>query len=296
MNPLIFTAQPVHVRPHHLETPRSYLARMCVANVINPRVVALRIAERRRRTGIRDQLATVIHELGGPRPSRFVRSYLAVTRNRVKMADDVDTILNRAYRRPRTVRHACTFCSAGQMVETFDHDRFCICLKHGRWLAPGRQVDDQRQVPDRAEWVSAERRHRRAVANGLLTRQLADGAWKAVCDQATMLGPASWVDRLCRAVDQPGYTVGVDDRLALFPQTTKVLQLLAMPSTWFVLDRLFQSPGQLTNYLVHQLDWIPGQVGVLAEVLVDQLIRSRRSRLAELNILLSPYFANEPVV
>ncbi|MFC9556240.1 hypothetical protein ACFTWF_36065 [Rhodococcus sp. NPDC056960] len=186
MNPLVVKSQPVHVRPHHFETPHSYLDRLCAVNVIDRRLVNSLIRKRRSETGRPHHLALVIHELGGPDATHFARSYLRATRTR---PDDAETLLAETYRTRITgVRRACTRCAAGHSVATFDHHQFTICLKHGRWLAPDHGHGHQRQVPDPSEWVRAERRYRRAVTTGFLTRHLVDATWRIVRDQATVLG------------------------------------------------------------------------------------------------------------
>ncbi|MGI8415787.1 MAG: hypothetical protein ACR2P2_06175 [Nakamurella sp.] len=274
------------MRPAQLETPRSYLNRLCTVNVIDRRVIDAAIRDRRRITGIAHQLALVICELGGPNPSRFVRSHLLATGTTI---DAADTLLALAYRRGRGVRYACTHCTAGQIVETFDHRRFCICLKHRRWLAPGHGPEQQRPIPDGSQWVTAERRYRAAAATGFLTRRLIDATWQAVHDQATILGPPAWADRLHAAETRPGFVEGVDDRLALYPHTSRVLHLLAHPRTWATVDALVRGPEPLPAHLGRELAWIPDQKRVLVEALAAELIRTRRARLTDLDRLLGPY-------
>lgn len=284
MNPLVLKLQPVTVRPHHFETPHSYLDRLCAVNVIDRRLVDSLIRTRRSRTGRPHHLALVIHELGGPHATHFARSYLRATGRR---PSDVDTLLTEAYRTRLTgVRHTCTYCTAGHSVPTFDHHQFTICLKHGRWLAPDHGHEHQRQIPDPGEWVRAERRYRRAVTSGLLTRHLVDATWRIVRDQATVLGPPSWTARLRATEAQPGFVEGVDDRCALYPQTARVLHLLSGPRTWEVIDALFRSPEHLRAYLRRELDWVTGEQWVLVEALAVEVIRSRSARLQQLGVLL----------
>lgn len=290
MNPLRFTPQPASVRPAQLETPRSYLNRLCTVNVIDRRVIDAAIRDRRRITGITHQLALVIYELGGPNPSRFVRSHLLATGT---TNDNADTLLALAYRRGRGVRYACTYCTAGQIIETFDHRRFCICLKHRRWLAPGRDPEHQRPIPDGSQWVTAERRYRRAAGSGFLTRRLIDAISQAVHDQASTLGPPAWADQLHAAQTRPGFVEGVDDRLALHPHTSRVLHLLAQPRTWATVDALVRGPEHLNAHLDRELAWIPDQKRVLVQALAAELIRTRRARLADLDRLLGPYLQEQ---
>lgn len=287
MNPLVVRPQPVSVRPHHFETPHSYLDRLCAVNVIDRRLMNSLIRKRRSETGRPHHLALVIHELGGPHATHFARSYLRATRTR---PDDADTLLAETYRTRITgIRHACTRCTAGHSVTTFDHHQFTICLKHGRWLAPEHGHEHQRQVPDPSEWVRAERRYRRAVTTGMLTRHLVDATWRIVRDQATVLGPPSWTRVLRGAEASPWFVDGVDDRLALYPQTTRVLNLLSKPRTWEAIDVLFRSPEHLRAHLRRELDWVTGEQWVLIEALTVEVIRSRSARLHELEALLRPH-------
>lgn len=56
MNSLAVKPQPAYVRPHHFETPHSYLDRLCAVNVIDRRLVNSLIHKRRRTTERRHQL------------------------------------------------------------------------------------------------------------------------------------------------------------------------------------------------------------------------------------------------
>ncbi len=281
MRPTAFKPQAAPVRPAQLETPHCYLHRLCVANCIDPTVVASLIAQRAT-DGHRHQMALAILELGGPHPIHFARSYLRATG---AQTDDADKLLTDTYRRRTAVRYACTFCTAGRDVETFDHHRFCLCLRHGRWLAPGHQPHHQRPIPDVSAWVCAERHYRRAAATGFLTRRLIDATWHAVRDQAALLGPPAWTQNLHTAQALPGFIDGIDDRLALHPQTARLLRLLALPGTWYAVDALARSPEHLRAQLRRQLAWIPGDAWVLVEALTAELIYSRQARMQQLGRL-----------
>ncbi|MDJ0362285.1 hypothetical protein [Rhodococcus sp. H29-C3] len=287
MTPLAFKPQPVYLRPHHFETPHSYLDRLCAVNMIDRPLVNSLIRKRRNETGRSHHLALAIDELGGPHATHFVRSYLRATRT---PQGDADTLLTETYRKRSTgIRYACTYCTAGHSVPTFDHHQFSICLKHGRWLAPDHGHEYQRQVPGHGEWVRAERRYRRAISTGLLARHLVDATWRIVRDQATVLGPPSWTGHLRAAEARPGFIDGVDDQLALYPQTAQVLHLLSGPRTWEAIDALFRSPEHLRAYLRGELAWVTGAQWVLIEALTIEVIRSRSARLQQLGMLLRPH-------
>ncbi|MFC9556239.1 hypothetical protein ACFTWF_36060 [Rhodococcus sp. NPDC056960] len=51
----------------------------------------------------------------------------------------------------------------------------------------------------------------------------------------------------------------MDDRLALYPQTTRVLNLLSKPRTWGAIDVLFRGPEHLRAHLRRELDWVTGE-------------------------------------
>ncbi|MDT2006495.1 hypothetical protein FXW78_20900 [Rhodococcus opacus] len=53
----------------------------------------------------------------------------------------------------------------------------------------------------------------------------------------------------------------VDDRLALYPQTSRVLHLLSKPRAWEAIDTLFRSPEHLRAHLRHELDWVTVRSG-----------------------------------
>lgn len=291
MNPLVFRRQPLSVRPHHYETPHSYLDRLCVANIIDKRLITNTITKRRKvSTGERHHhLALVIRDLGGPEPSHFTRSYLLATQTRPP--DNVEKLLAKAFQERRTTtRWACSYCTAGEAVATFDHHQFNVCLKHCRWLAPGFGVADQRRVPNPAAWVRAERRHRRSVGTRFVTDHLLDTIWQIVRDQAAVLGPPDWADRLDAAQTAPVFLEGVDDRLALYPETTRIIGLLSTPRLWAAVDSLSRSPERLRAYLRRELAWVPGQQWTLVEALTEELIRSRRSRIKQLEALMDQHF------
>ncbi len=140
------------MRPNHFETPHSYLQRLCRVNVIDRRLIDAAVQRRAVVTGRRHQLAAVIGELGRPHASHFAHSYLAAPQDPA----DSEALLTEAYgKRATNIRHVCTRCTAEQPVETFDHWQFTICLRHGRWLAPGYPLQLQVQLPAGGQPVTA---------------------------------------------------------------------------------------------------------------------------------------------
>lgn len=293
MTELVFSPQPFAPRPHHFETPQSYLTRLCKANIIDRALIHAAATQRARATGQRHQIALIIAELGGPAPAHFARSYVRATG---KLPETGQKLLAATFR-PRkngAARYACARCTAGQPVATFDHRRLSLCLKHGRYLPIGHDHRQQLQIPDDPTWIAAERRYRRAAASAFLTPDLIDTVWQAVRDQATALGPRSWAGALHAAQDQPGFTEGVHDRLALHPATSKILHLAAQPRLWNTVDTAGRNPEYLRAYLRNRLDWIDGEDWVLVEALCLELTRSRKNRLHQIQDLVFCQLPPEP--
>jgi hypothetical protein len=200
-----FKAQVARVRPHQFETPDSYLARLCAANVIDPSYIARQTEVRRQRTRRRNELAHVIAELGGPPVGHFPSEY---ARAFVKESPSLAEVFGPR----RSVRQACRRCTAGEEVETFDQRRFMMCLKHDRWVGPG----DQRQIID-YEMRNVERRFRRLTATGLIPPFAHDAVVNLVDRHATVLG-----DRLWRGHRQHAHAP-IDH----YPALVHILQVLA---------------------------------------------------------------------
>jgi hypothetical protein len=267
---------------HHLETPRSYLTRLCEVNVVDVELVHSIIRRRRVITGRADEVGRAIAELGGPPVRSFARSYLTATRARPQ---DVTALLRATFRNQHNYRTVCERCTSGAHAATYDHYGFAACLRHRRWTFPGPAgASAQAQLPG-VQWVAAERRFRRIASSAFLTRELLDTAWTGVRDQAIHAGPGTWRERLDAARQVPGHVDGAHDRMALFPETVRILDLLAQARTWYYIDTYSRTPERLRAHFRTELSWIDdGPLWVLIGALVDQTLRTRRK---DVNALLS---------
>lgn len=194
-------------RPAQFETPDSYLARLCAANVIDLDYIRRLATYRRRQTGRPEELGYVIAELGGPAPRHFRREHArALILTASPVAD--------AFAATARTRPACSRCAAGDDILTYDHRRFMICLKHNRWI--GNRVTEQRQIDDR-ELRNVERRFRRIMAEGLIPTEAHDAVVAAIGRNSPTLGEHLWLGY--RGHDHPGI-----DR---FPARTRLLKTIA---------------------------------------------------------------------
>lgn len=236
--------QAVPVRRVHLETPASYFKRLCAANSVDRQWMET-VVRQRRRSGGRGavELGIVITELGGPEPGSF------------ESAHEWALVGHRNTRGPwdkqSTSRTACLSCTAGTPVTTYPHIRFTFCRRHRQWLG-------QLQRPGilDAELWKAEHALRRLVRSGRLNRALYDGAWDAVRDHFYMVAESSRSARFQRALDHPGFTVGTDDRIALFPETVRIIQVLTNPGVIAIALERNRPHRGVRHELMNRLDWI----------------------------------------
>lgn len=205
--------QVIPVRYRHFETPTSYLRRLCVANSIDTEWMARQVAQRRmgHKDGGRAQ-GDIIAELGGPAPFHIERAWARAS---------VGIIEPRGpWARPSDPRTACLSCTAGERIDTYRHIRFAFCRRHGQWLGQ----TQRNQVMDETLW-KAERRLRRLVTRGRINSTLYDAAWGLVRDNAYMTVGKNWSPRLLAAWNSSDFVRETDDRIALFGETVRVLDV-----------------------------------------------------------------------
>lgn len=206
-----FPRQWITIRPRHLETPKSYLRRLCVANSIDFEWLQKKVRKRRLDHGADlREIGVVIAELGGPAPAWFEAAHARARLGYPSLRGPWD--------RQPIARLACLSCTAGESVITYPHVRFAFCLRHSRWLGREQRVG----VLD-AETYTAERSLRRLVSSGDVDRDLYETTWELVRDNAYLVGESAWPERLRRAREQAGFTREVDDRIAMFPRTVRAL-------------------------------------------------------------------------
>lgn len=145
---------------------------------------------------------------------------------------------------------ACLSCTAGTAVATYPHIRFAFCRRHGQWLGKLQRA----AVLDADLW-KAEQALRRMVRSGDVTRELYEGTWDAVRDHAYMIGENAQPERLRRALDQPKFTVGTDDRIALFPQTVLALRAVTRPQLITLANQGSRKRHEVRSALTDSLDW-----------------------------------------
>jgi hypothetical protein len=80
-----------------------------------------------------------------------------------------------------------------------------------------------------AELWKAEQLLRRLVTTGLVDRELYETAWDLVRDNTYLIGERARPERLQRAFDHVSFTLGTDDRIALFSETVRVIRICRLP-------------------------------------------------------------------
>ena len=123
--------QLVRPRPIQLETPGSYLTRICAANVIDVKYIERLAIRRRTITRRGDELGYIIEELGGPARNHFQQEFQRAGGWPKRWLREAHAFTPNT---PR--RQACSHCSAGEPAFTFYHRKFMVCRKHGLGLAP----------------------------------------------------------------------------------------------------------------------------------------------------------------
>ncbi|MBT2551831.1 hypothetical protein [Arthrobacter sp. ISL-5] len=267
--------QVVRPRPHQFENPDSYLARLCAANLIDGNYIRRLIQNRRFRTGRPDELAHVINELGGPDVGHFHREYARATAQPAPRLKD-------AFPSRQQKRAACSRCVGGEHIDTYDHRRFMICLKHNRWI--GQHTTDQRQIID-YELRTVERRFRRIAATGLVPVGAHDAIIAAIDRHAPVLTDHLWL----------GHRPHGHPDIDRYPARVRILKTIAdYLGTHWPLEReistLHRRPEQARLYTHLRLDlaWLgaPAQTWKLIDELVDVVIGVLTNRTDR--FLLSP--------
>ena len=250
------TRQTIPVRVRHLETPESYLRRLCVANSIDANWLVNSLRQRRLADG-RDtrDLGVAIAELGGPAPEHFEAAHAAALVGHANVRGPWD--------KQTVTRTACLSCTAGERVLTYPHVRFTFCRRHGQWLGDGTR-QQRRGVLDAESW-NAERHLRRMVARGLVNNDLIDLAWALVRDKHLLVDRATWDAKLERAMSRPGFIKEVDDRLAMFPETVRVLRAVARPEFADKIRSGRLDSTQRRAYLYRSFAWAGPERWVLCE-------------------------------
>lgn len=260
--------------PHQFENPDSYLARLCAANLIDGNYIRRLIQNRRFRTGRPDELAHVINELGGPDVGHFHREYARATAQPAPRLKD-------AFPTRQQKRAACSRCVGGEHVDTYDHRRFMICLKHNRWI--GQHTTDQRQIID-YELRTVERRFRRIAATGLVPAEAHDAIVAAIDRHAPVLKDHLWLGH------RPHAHPGIDR----YPARVRILKTIAdYLATHWPLEREIRTwhrrPEQARLYAHLRLDlaWLgaPAQTWKLIDELVDVVIGVLNNRTVEFPLI-----------
>lgn len=261
-----FRPQWVRVRPVHLETPHSYLRRLCEANSIDVAWMRSQVTARRQAFASGpEELGRVIHELGGPRPEWFIRAH-----------DTASLGYPNAWHpweKQRQTRPACPGCAPRRDAVTYAHVRFSFCLRHRYWLGVEHRAD---AIDQRAS--VAERTLRRLVSAGHVRRDLYETAWDLIRDNTYLIGESPWQDSLERVRAQAGFVREVDDRLALFPETVRVLRITSSPQFQEIVTSDRYDETQRRGYLYRVFDWAGPQRWVLVEGIEQYFDREFRLR------------------
>jgi hypothetical protein len=209
----------VPVKWGHREAPDSYLDRVLAKNHIKQEGVDRYLHRQRRddtpRPVRRAQMAV---ELAGRDP------HLLTT-----IIERAQPIAGAPYPTPR---YGCTLCSGGETIRQVPHDAENLCLRHPGimvWVGPGARPDRQLIRPYDPVTAHAERAYRRLAASRRSNPDLHARAWEMVRDNARL---SHWVQHhpalsQLPAMDREAWEV--EARLALYPATVKLIELLTDP-------------------------------------------------------------------
>lgn len=262
----------VPVRPIHFETPHSYLTRLCAANGVDQNFYVKAIRVRRQATGDSAALGHAIHELGGPSPHHWALSHQKASTGLANARGIRDP-----FGRQRSSRVACTHCAQGADVTTYDHIRAAVCLKHRRWVGRGTTATTQRDLRGRADLVAVERAARRLTADAWIDLDLYGTCWEAIRDWNYMTG--QWRPDLEAAAEAPTFLREVDDRLALYPETVRLLRMVSNPVFRGMCDPGKGGATRRRAWMHRELAWLPAERWIVAEA-VEEWVEDRQSRLA----------------
>jgi hypothetical protein len=243
--------QLIPVRAVHLETPDSYLRRLCRANSIDYPWMYSVINARRLNDGHGVHvLGEAINELGGPIPIRFESAHAHASAGHTNLRGPWD--------KQAATRSACLSCTLGERVPTYPHIRFAFCRRHRQWLG-----DVQRQGVMDAELWKAEQLLRRLVTSGLVDRELYETAWDLVRDNTFLIGERARPQRLQRVLDRGSFTYGTDDRIALFPETVRVIRIVADPAIARRISAGRRNDPAMRTCLADALEWAGAERWIL---------------------------------
>lgn len=240
---------PASVRPVQFELPKNYLRRICQANAVDHEWILEVVRRRQKASSASDELGQVLHELGGPPAATWIAEHQRASLGMSRVRSP--------FQRQPDARVACTRCTAGASVSTFDHIRFSVCVKHSRWIGPGTGPTTQRQLDPGAKAVDADRALRALVSRGQVDEMMRHLAWHAVRDYAYTTGV--WRARLDSALDDPSFTREVDDAIALYPETVRLLGVLVTLRYRDIVNEGALSPTARRAHLFEALDWLPAE-------------------------------------
>ncbi|MDV3126552.1 hypothetical protein M1247_16640 [Mycobacterium sp. 21AC1] len=194
-------------------------------------------------TATASTLGEAVNELGGPTPVRFesVHAHASVGH----------TNLRGLWDKQAASRSACLSCTVGERVATYPHIRFAFCRRHRQWLG-----DVQRQGVTGAELRKAEQLLRRLVTSGLVDRELYETAWDLVRDNTYLIGERARPERLQRVLDRGTFSYGTDDRIALFPETVRVIRIVTDPAIAHRISTGRRNDPAMRASLSDALEWV----------------------------------------
>jgi hypothetical protein len=207
-----------------------------------------------------------INELGGPTPTRFESAHAHASLGHTNLRGPWD--------KQATTRSACLSCTVGERVSTYPHIRFIFCRRHRQWLG-----DVQRQGVLDAELWKAEQLLRRLVTTGLVDRELYETAGDLVRDNTYLIGERARPERLQRAFDHVSFTLGTDDRIALFSETVRVIRIVADPAIAHRISTGRRNDPAMRAFLSDALEWVGTERWLLVDG-VGQFLERRHSNAA----------------
>ena len=259
--------QLIPVRLAHLESPHSYLRRVCVANSIDPAWMTKMVGHRRQQRGTgAAELGSVIEELSGVSPIVFERAH---SHARLGHATTRGT-----WDRQESSRVACTACTAGTRVVTDPHIRFHVCRRHKRWLGDVQRSVEFTPTLRRAEW------HLRRLVH---VRSIDYVAWATAVELVSnFAGIAAETYRSPQLPQSTTYSTADSTarQIALFPESVSVARAIAQLATSPPVTHAYFDSSSARMILSHRFAWAGPESWLLVEGATKFLEDQHRRRAA----------------
>lgn len=92
-------------------------------------------------------------------------------------------------------------------------------------------------------------------------------------DNTYLIGEHTRPDRLQRALDRSSFTLGTDDRIALFPETVRVIRIVADPAIAHRISAGRPNDPAVRAVLSSALEWVGTERWLLVDGVHQFLVR-----------------------